>query len=135
MSFYHRYLGSELQKQVGNDDGGFRNSTGESGHLAFGPHISLGPGNYIAAFYIRRIGPASGAAIAIDVIGEDVGQLAHARRVDSELFSTIAGQVAMQFTLNRSVSQIEARIYVEANALISVHELVIFSVESKRWAA
>lgn len=135
LSFYQRFSGSELPKLVGIEEGNLRRSTGEPGHLAFGPYLSLEPGNYVAAFYIRRSGPVSGATIDFDVNVESVGQLSHVRLTDSELFTNIAGQVAMPFTLTQAVSGLEARIFVEASVLVEVHELVVFSVDFKRWAA
>lgn len=135
MSFYQRFLGSDLPKLVGSDDGSVRRSTGAPGHLSFGPYLTLEPGNYIAAFYIRRSGPASGATLDIDVNDESIGELARVRLMDSDLFTNIAGQVALQFTLTKAVDRVEARIFVEADVLIEVHQLVVFSVEARRWSA
>lgn len=135
LSFYQRFAGSELPKTVGTDKGNIRNSTGEPGFLTFGPYLSLEPGDYVATFYIRRSGPVCGAIIDIDVHDEDVGQLSKLRLTDSELLAKIAGQISLQFCLTRPALQLEARVFVEANLLVEILGLVIFSVDFKRWAS
>lgn len=135
MSFYKQFSGSELNKQVGVDDGNTRRSTGERGHLSFGPYLAMEPGNYVAAFYIRRTAPASGATIELDVSEERIGRIAHLQLVDSELFANIAGQIAMPFTLENAADRLEARVFVESGAMVEIHRLVVFSVDFTRWAA
>jgi len=135
LPFYKQFSGSELLKQVGVDDGDTRRSTGERGHLSFGPYLALEPGSYVAAFYIRRTAPATGATIELDVSGEGIGRLAHLRLADTELFSNIAGQIAMRFTLQNAADRLEARVFVESGVMVEIHQLVVFSVEFTRWAA
>ena len=135
MPFYKQFSGSELLKQVGIDEGNTRRSTGERGHLSFGPYFALEPGSYVAAFYVRRIAPATGATIELDVSGEGIGRLAHLRLADTELFGNIAGQIAMRFTLKDAAERLEARVFVESGAMIEICQLVVFSVEFTRWAA
>lgn len=135
MPFYKQFSGSELLKQVGVNDGSTRRSTGEPGHLSFGPYLALEAGSYVAAFYIRRTGPATGAHIVLDVTGDGTGQLAHLRLADTEVFANIAGQIAMRFTLPSAVDRLEARVFVEGGVMVEIQQLVVFSVEFTRWAA
>lgn len=128
MAAYSRFAAGDLPKSVGLDmGGGGRRSDGRPGHLCHGPYITLGPGRYTAGFYLRRDPGDDEGEIELDVCAGR-GQRIFARRTApvSELFSSIAGLVPLDFTLDAIERDCELRLYVPARARIEVSEAVLF---------
>jgi hypothetical protein len=125
---YSRFAAGDLPKSVGVDESdGRRRSDGRAGHLCHGPYITLGPGRYTAGFYVRREPGDDDGEVEIDVCAGRKARI-FARRTTpvSELFSSIAGLVPLDFTLDALERDCELRLYVPARARIEVSEAVLF---------
>jgi hypothetical protein len=128
--------GSALPNAVGaNGDNGVRLSDGSGGHLCYGPYFSLEPGNYIAGFYIRRIGRPTPGTMDMDIFARDVGQLAHRRIASAELFEDIASLISLPLDAKQPLDHIEVRLYVSEGVMVEVRELVVFSTRPRDWNA
>jgi hypothetical protein len=133
---FARFDGSALSHVVGIDcEGNARRSDGKAGHLCFGPYISIEPGDYVAGFYIRRLGPPQPHPIDMDVFADGTAKLTEKRILHSELLGTVAGLLPMDFRVAQRISQLEVRLYVPADTLIEVRELVIFRTRFRSWSA
>ena len=128
MAIYSRFAACDLSRSVGVDEsGGRRRTDGRPGHLCHGPYIMLGPGRYTAGFYIRRDAGDDEGEIELDVCA-DRGERIFARRSApvGELFSSIAGLVPLDFTLDAVERDCEMRLHVPARARLEVSEAVLF---------
>jgi hypothetical protein len=102
--------------------------------VSFGPYFAADPGNYVAGFYVRRVGPPTVAVFDVDVSDGD-RQYAGKRVTQAELFEDIATLVFLPFTLTERSDRIEVRIFVHENALIEIQELVVFTTDHRAWSA
>jgi hypothetical protein len=134
---YARYWANELPKSVGLDGAdGRRRSDGRSGHICHGPYITLGPGQYTAGFYVSRGPDASDCEIEIEVCAE------HGRRKFAslttpvrDLFVSIAGLVALDFSIETVERGCELRLHIPALTHIEVSEAVLFRRDTLTWDA
>ncbi len=134
MPAYLRYDVVDLPHVVGkNVENGTRISTGEAGHLSFGPFCSLDAGDYIAGFYVRRIENSGSGRIDMDICGLGFDQIALRHFADNDIHQTIAGLIHAEFSLPAPVSNVEVRLYVPEGVRVEMHELVIFNTRSRGW--
>ena len=103
--------------------------------MCFGPYISVEPGDYVAGFYIRRLGAPRAHPIDMDVFADGTAKLTERRILHSELLGAVAGLLPMDFHVAQRISQLEIRLYVPADTLIEVRELVIFRTRFRSWSA
>lgn len=134
MNSYVRMEASRLPSQVGTSSPtGFLTSTGHAGFISYGPYISLEPGNYVAGFYIRRIGVAKSKSIILDVSANGVDIIEKSISHQS-LFEDLASFVYVAFKLSDPVARIEFRVRVGDDTLIELRDLVIFNSDQRIWS-
>jgi hypothetical protein len=135
MVAYARFRASDLPKAVGLDwAGGRRRSDGRAGHICHGPYITLGPGQYTAGFYLQRDAADIEGEIELEACAE------HGRRVFAsrsapvkDLFSSVAGLVWLDFSVDAVERACEIRLSVPALVRIEVAEAVLFRRDVSDW--
>ena len=119
------YSGSHpsLQTQCGQRDAGQMKSTGVEGFLFYGPYVDLPVGRYIANLYgqVKRAGTPN--AVIEVLINSGVDRLASHVLTESKDDDLLA---SVDFILNTS-TQVEVRVWVAADAVVSIRKLDIFS--------
>ena len=135
MVAYARFRASDLPKAVGVDDSdGRRRSDGRAGHLCHGPYITLGPGRYTAGFYLRRDEVDTEGEVEMDVCAAHGGRkFASRSALVKDLFSSVAGLVWMDFSVDAVERGCEFRLFVSAHAQIEVTEAVLFRRDVSNW--
>ena len=111
-----------------------RRSDGSDGYLSFGPHILIGPGSYIAGFYVKRLGPTNDNAVIVDVV-TDLGEteIARKRLPATTLFDDLSSFVSLPFTARDALENLEVRLFVEDGVAVEVHDLTIFRSDELSW--
>jgi len=134
LASYLRFDGNSLPCGVGTDGpNGTRISDGRSGHICYGPYISLDPGHYIAGLYIRLLPGSAAGSIDIDVVIGGGDGLNHKALSTKTLFDDTPSFITVDFKLDREAQGIEVRAYVHAGILIEITELVVFSTRERNW--
>ncbi len=134
MRSYKKYVGSSLAHNVGTDLGTMRVSDGRAGHLIHGPYIEIGPGDFTAGVYIRRIGEIYFQPIMIDACFDHGKTIVAAREVTADdILSDIHGVVELDFRLERRVELFEVRLFVWERVAVEIREVVIFSRSLSDW--
>ena len=134
MPSYLRFAGASLPGSVGSDvPGGARISDGRAGHLSFGPHVSLEPGRYIAGFRLKKLPNCQAGRITVDVYSPATGVLSSNFVYSSELFEATSSLNHLEFSLDQTAHQLEARMYVQEGIMVQLDELVIFAQDSRGW--
>lgn len=130
-----RFDGASLPGQVGHDGQNHtRRSDGNPGHLSFGPYFSSDSGQYIAGFYLRRIGGPTAGFIDLDVLAPGHQPWAQKRVEHADLFEDISSFITLPFKIAERTDQIEVRVFVHPNVLVEIQELVIFSTSQRMWS-
>lgn len=136
MTLYLNFNGASLPGVVGRDnEEQCRISDGKAGHISFGPYFSADPGQYVAGFYIRRIGSPRADTINLDVFANGQKILIEKSIKDSDLFEDFATFVSLPFQLSERVDGIEVRIYVNEGVMIEIQELLVISTKQRMWSA
>ena len=132
---YMRRDGSSLPHQVGVDTpDGLRRSDGRGGFLCFGPYCSLPAGEFVAGYYLRRIGVAGAGGVSVDVVEPVGGRRGGARIEAGDLFEDIYSFLAVPVDATRPLDQIEVRLLVDKGVFVEVKELVVFSTKVRDWS-
>jgi len=135
MVAYARFRASDLPKAVGLDwADGRRRSDGRAGHLCHGPYITLGPGRYTGGFYLQRNAADVEGEVELEACAD------HGRRVFAsrsapvrDLFSSVAGLLWLDFSVDAVERSCEIRLLVPALARIEVAEAVVFRRDVSDW--
>lgn len=135
MPAYARFAATELPKAVGVDGaGGRRRSDGRGGHLCHGPYITLGPGRYTAGFFLRRRPTDEEGEVGVDVSCDHGARILGRRTAPlRELFCTVDGLLALDFTVDAIERSCELRLHVSPRAQVEVAEAVLFRTDLAGW--
>jgi hypothetical protein len=134
---YARFNGVDLPHTVGiNSESGFRRADGRSGHLSHGPYINLMPGQYTAAFYVRREENSDFGAIDIDVCAEHgTRYFAEKSFTADDICTTVAGLLKLDFVVDAPAKACEVRLRVPEAFILEIRDLVIFRRTHSSWGA
>ena len=120
---------------MGRDDvDGRRKSDGRAGLLCHGPYITLGPGRYTAGFYLQRGAAEDEGDFSIEVCNEQGKNIFASRSSPvKDLFTSIAGLIHLDFTLDTVERGCELRLLVPAHAHVECSEAVLFRRDIANW--
>jgi glycosyltransferase involved in cell wall biosynthesis len=122
------YHGSHrrMLTKCGRRQGRSMESTGSEGFLLYGPYVELQPGTYKAQLF-GTVGSAGTPSAFADVL---VGAGHLPTRPQRLTQAKIDGHLLSVGFRIQATSQVEVRVWVPADAEVSIRKVVIFSVES-----
>lgn len=134
MSTYTNLAATSLPSAVGvNCPDGCRRSDGQSGHVAFGPHITLHPGSYVAGFRLRKLPGCGDGIISVDVYSPQTETLVYRKVPTNDLFEGTTSLIPLEFKLTETTESVEVRMFIEQGILIELKEMVVFARDLRNW--
>lgn len=135
MATYLRFAGESLPSAVGmHGPHGAWCSDGNSGHLCYGPYVSLEPGRYVAGVRIKKLPECAAGRVTFDVYSPRTGVLCSRLVYASQLFESTSSLIHFEFSIEENITQLEARLFVQEGVLVQLDELVLFSQDARVWS-
>lgn len=136
MRSYLRLDAIALPFSIGSDQpDGSRKSDGTAGYICHGPYTSLSAGKYTAGLYLKRVGTIDVGTLLMDAVA-DYGNVEIGKRSIqlSDLTTTIAGLVSMDFDIKHDMHDVEIRLWVPDRVEVQLRELVLFRRNALDWS-
>lgn len=132
---YLKIMASALPYSTGaNQPDGSRIANGTAGFICHGPYTSLAVGEYTGGLYLRRIGSTDIGNLTMDIVGNrGVLELAKREIPTSELMTSIAGLISIDFEVAHDIHDVEIRLWVPEGIEVQLRELVLFRRRALDW--